>query len=84
MARMAGVGDLAAPPSWHFYLSFSMAGDGYVAATAWQGTGTWHERANASEKIDPFPGRLVFFATFCYFSCVLFGGIEKFRIFANG
>ena len=41
-------------------------------------------RPNASEKIDSFPGRLLFSSHLCYFSCVLFGGMEKFRIFANG
>ena len=41
-------------------------------------------RPNASEKIDSFPGRLAFFVTLCYFSCVLFGGNENFRIFASG
>jgi len=40
-------------------------------------------RPNASEKIDPFPGRLSFFVTLCYFLRVLFGGNDKFRIFAN-
>ena len=36
------------------------------------------------EKIDSFPRRLSFSATFCYFSCVLFDGKEKIRIFAIG
>lgn len=52
--------------------------------STWQGTGTWQRQANASEKINPFPGRLSFSLHFCYFSCDLFGGIEIFRIFANG
>ena len=47
-------------------------------------TGTWHQQPNASEKIDSFPGRLLFFATFLLFLCVLFGGIRIFRIFAIG
>ena len=49
----------------------------------WQGTGTWQQSPNASEKICYFPGRLLFLMHLCYFSCDLFGGIEKFRIFAN-
>lgn len=40
-------------------------------------------RSNASEKINPFPGRLLFFGAFVLFLRVLFGGIEKFRIFAH-
>ena len=40
-------------------------------------------RSSASEKIEPFSGRLSFSLHFCYFSCVLYGGIEIFRIFAN-
>ena len=33
-------------------------------------------RSNASEKIDSFPGRLAFFTTLFFFSCVLFGGVK--------
>ena len=35
--------------------------------SAWQGTGTWHERSNASEKIDSFLGRLSFLDAFLKF-----------------
>ena len=31
-----------------------------------------------------FSGAFVFSLHFCYFSCVLFGGIENFCIFASG
>lgn len=47
------------------------------------GAGSWHLQPNASEKIDSYAGHLAFFTTFDYFSCVLFGGKEKNRIFAN-
>ena len=46
-------------------------------------------RPNASEKIGSFRGVFLFYCIFCfllhlcYFSCVLFGGNEKFRIFAS-
>ena len=50
----------------------------------WQGTGTWQQSPNASEKIDSFPRRLAFSLHICYFSSILFGGIQNFRIFANG
>lgn len=39
-------------------------------------------RSNASEKIEPFSGRLSFSLHFCYFSCDLFGGKRKNCIFA--
>lgn len=44
---------------------------------AWQGTGTWHEQAYASEKIDSFPGRLVFFDAFLlFFVCFVWWYLE--------
>ena len=45
--------------TWH--QQQSMAGD------TWQGTGTWQQQANASEKINPFPGRLSFLDAFLKF-----------------
>lgn len=44
---------------------------------------TCHQSPSASEKIVPFSGRLLFSLHFCYFSGILFGGNEIFRIFAN-
>lgn len=32
-----------------------------------QGTGSWHQRANAPEKTSSFPGRLLFFVAFLLF-----------------
>lgn len=46
--------------------------------------GIWHRRACASKKIGSFPGRLIFSEAFLlFFLCVLFGVIDKFRIFAH-
>lgn len=50
-----------------------MAGDGYVAAIA---------KRLGEDML--FSGAFVVFTTLCFFSRVLFGGLEKFRIFANG
>ena len=43
---------------------------------AWQGTGTWQQQANASEKTGSFSGRLLFFVAFVLFLRVLFGSKE--------
>ena len=52
-----------------------------MAGDAWQGTGTWHEQACASEKIDSFPGRLLFLGAFLKFY-VRFVCVDNYCIFA--
>jgi len=50
-----------------------MAGDGYLAAIA---------KRLGEDRF--FSEVFVVFTAFQFFSCVLFGGIQNFRIFANG
>ena len=49
-------------------MAFSVGtGEHEMAPAPWQGAGGLHEPSNASEKIDSFPRRLLFFATFVLF-----------------
>jgi len=44
--------------------------------------GTWHEQIKRLGEDRFFSGVFVVFTAFQFFSCVLFGGIQNFRIFA--